>query len=117
MKGLLTCVIVFTILALVVGCDSQSSSVESEPLQIVSSGIGTQLGFASVEGSAKNVGSTILSHPEIRVIFYDDLGNVLDSEVAYGKELVPGETWQFEVVCGSWENKDKVKSYEISIVR
>ena len=50
-----------------------------------------------VEGTAENTGDSQLSYAEIRVRWYDDEGNQLDSSLDNINDLNPGRTWKFEV--------------------
>jgi hypothetical protein len=71
-----------------------------------------ELGFIIIRGTAKNVSPTSSSYAEVRVMFYDAEGVLLDTFRDNVTDLGPGETWDFEILCPGIDT-DEVKRYEV----
>lgn len=69
--------------------------------------------FASVEGTAKNVGSYTLDYAEIKAKFYSSGGILLSSDFTNITDLSPGEVWGFEVT--SLEDKNKIDYAQVQV--
>lgn len=85
----------------------------AERLPILSlSMVQDELGFIIIKGTAKNVNPASSGYAEVRVMFYDAEGVLLDTFRDSTSDLGPGETWDFEILCPGI-NTDEVKSYEV----
>jgi len=71
-----------------------------------------ELGFIIIKGTTKNVNPTGSGYAEVRVMFYDAEGVLLDTFQDSTSDLGPSETWDFEILCPGI-NTDQVKSYQV----
>ena len=71
-----------------------------------------ELGFIIIKGTVKNVNPTSSGYAEVRVMFYDADGVLLDTFRDNISNLGPGESWDFEILCPGI-NTDEVKSYQV----
>lgn len=94
-----------------------SSSSEPETLEILTHEMQYEGGgwtyYATVVGTAKNVGTTRISHSSVKVKFYDPDGNLVGSGLDMVSDLDPGETWKFKVMCTALD--EEVESYKIGV--
>ena len=71
-------------------------------------------GSLSIKGLAENTAGKQLSYAEIRVKFYDNKGELIESSFDSVNGLDTGEKWSFEVMSLGY-NKDRVSSYEVDV--
>ena len=69
--------------------------------------------YATVVGTAKNVGTERISHSSVKVKFYDADGNLVGSGTDMVSDLDPGETWKFSAMCTTMDVE--VESYKIGV--
>jgi len=90
---------------------------ESEDLEILDHELQYEGGgwtfYATVVGTAKNVGTERISHSSVKVKFYDADGNLVGSGSDWVSDLDPGETWKFSAVCTTMDVE--VESYKIGV--
>ena len=85
----------------------------AEKLPILSlSMVQDELGFIIIKGTAKNVSPSNSGYAEVKVMFYDAEGALLDTFLDNTSDLGPGETWDFEILCPGIDT-DEVKRYEV----
>jgi hypothetical protein len=103
-------------LAACAGVQYQPEEVPSPPaerLPILNlSMVQDELGFVIIKGTAENINSASSSDVEVRVMFYDAEGALLDTFRDNISSLGPGESWDFEILCPGIET-DGVKRYEV----
>jgi hypothetical protein len=71
-----------------------------------------ELGFVIIRGTAENINPASSSYVEVRVMFYDAEGALLDTFRDNVTDLDPGESWDFEILCPGIDT-DEVKRYEV----
>lgn len=120
--GKITILLAVTILGLVplaacAGVQYQPEEMPSVPpaerLPILNlSMVQDELGFVIIRGTAENINPTSSSYVEVRVMFYDAEGVLLDTFRDNINNLDPGESWDFEILCPGIDT-DGVKRYEV----
>ena len=71
-----------------------------------------ELGFIIIKGTVQNAGPSRASYTEVKVMFYDAEGALLDTFRDSTSDMDPGETWDFEILCPGIDT-DGAKKYEV----
>ncbi len=110
-------VIALIILApMLVGClTTQSGSGGSEKLQILDhNSTVNEYGNIVIEGTAKNISSSTLSHAEVIAKFYNAASELVGTSSASIKAVDPDEVWSFKVVYRG-TNVEDIKGYTVNV--
>ena len=95
---------------------SNSSSGESEPageLEIVEHGFYRESYGGGVEGVIVNNTGETLSYVEVEVVFLNEEGQRLGSNLSNTQDLPDGQEWVFEIMF--FDDFYKVEDYEITL--
>ena len=115
--------VLVTVIALGLGPLAACAGVQYQPEEVPSpaaerlsvldlSMVQDELGFIIIRGTVKNVSPTSSGYAEVRVMFYDVEGALLDTFRDNVTDLGPGKTWDFEILCPGIDT-DEVKRYEV----
>ena len=96
------------------GCTGSSTApTSSGELAVIDHNLTSESpGQVIVNLTVKNVGVSMVELAQVTVNFLDAQGNLIDSSGDAVMNLLPGESWHFEIVC-TGANCGQVKGYEL----
>jgi len=81
-------------------------------LEVLEHSLTRESNGVQVQVTVKNVGSTNIELAQVRVNFFTEEGNLVDSSSDAVMNLKPDEKWDFVIAC-TVSNCDQVDNYEI----
>jgi len=103
------------LVSILAGClTTQGGTDGSDKLQILSHESSlNEYGYIVIEGTAKNICSSTLTHAEVVAKFYNDASELIGTSSASIKALDPDEVWSFEAVYRG-TNIEDITGYTIN---
>lgn len=96
--------------------EENKNSVEILEHGLVRENEGAVSETARVEGRAENVGDSSLTIAEIRVQFFNKIGDIIVTSIANVNYFKPGQTWAFTVRANLLgEDAAEIDEYNISV--
>lgn len=100
------------ITAMLSGCSASSPAPKTELAVTEHEMVRDASGTTVVRLTVKNTGTAVAELAEVTVRFYDAAGGLVHTATDSVMNLPPGETWEFELSCGSAGCSD-VEKYTI----